>query len=396
MKPEREGSLTPVAKRKGFTSPIIAFMLAHAANDGFDALFPPLLPLIRDYFDLSYAKLGGVMTSYSFLASLLQIPVGYLAYFFHSPTIMVTGLLWVSTGLLMATFAKTYWMLAGAFSLAGMGSATYHPLSFSLLSKLYGKEVLGRIVGYHMGASSAAHVVTPILVILFANRFGWYWPIRLWCFLGIGAAFFLGMVLRSKMMTAQRNKGKVIRPPYISSPLVLFVLFIWVWCFAWKGITTFLPTFLVETAHFSIKFATLYFTAMYVIEVFSRPLIGAYSDKIGKRKMVLVAECILCALLFLSLTLFKTKFILLFIMVGIGFIAGSIPVLYQTHAIEMIPDEQRERTLGFLFTINAIATTISPLFVGFIADLFGLMKSFLILTVIIGIGLIFLIFSKES
>jgi len=97
-----------------------------------------------------------------------------------------------------------------------------------------------------------------------------------------------------------------------------------------------------------------------------------------------------------DLTIVHAKLILLFIIVGIGFLAGSIPVVSQTYAIEMIPEEQRERTLGFLFTINTVATTFSPLFVGFVADYFGLVQSFVILTALVGVCLIFIILSREN
>ncbi len=371
-------------------------MLAHAANDGFNALFPPLLPLIREHFDLSYAKVGGLMTSYTFFGSLLQIPAGYLAYFIPSSTLMVTGLLWVSGGLLLATFVKSYWTLATAFSLAGMGTATYHPLSFSLLSRFYEREILGRIMGLHMSASSVAHVVTPLLVILLANRFGWFWPIRLWCFYGILAAFLLLLMLRRNIPKEQKRIGKALRMPYITSALIFLVIFRLGWSFAWRGISAFLPIFLVEAAHFSIKFATLYFMGMYLIEVFARPLVGAYSDRIGKRKTVIIVECALCVVLLLGLIFIKAKLALLFIILGIGFLAGSIPVVGQAYAIDMIPDEQRDRTLGFLFTIFNVSSTLSPLFIGFIADYFGLTRSFLILTAVIVISLVFLSFSKEK
>jgi predicted MFS family arabinose efflux permease len=319
-----------------------------------------------------------------------------MAYFIPSSTLMVTGLLWVSAGLLLATFAKSYWTLATAFSLAGMGTATYHPLSFSLLSKFYEKEILGRIMGLHMAASSVAHTVTPLLVILLANRFGWYWPIRLWCLYGMLAAFLLLAVLRKNIVEKQKSKDKVLRLPYVTPALIFFVIFRLGWSFAWRGISAFLPIFLVEAAHFSIKFATLYFMAMYLIEVFARPLVGAYSDRIGKRKMVITVECTLCVILLLGLTFIKAKLSLLFIIFGIGFLAGSIPVVGQAYAIDMIPDEQRDRTLGFLFTIFNVSATLSPLFIGFVADYFGLTRSFLILTVLIVISLVFLGFSKEK
>jgi len=375
---------------------MVAFMLAHAATDGFSALFPPLLPLIREHFNLSYVKLGGVLTSYTFFGSLLQIPMGYLSYIIPSSTLMVTGLFWVSSGLLLATFSKNYWGLITSFSFAGMGTSTYHPLSFSFLSKFYGKETLGRVIGLHMGASSAAHLVTPLLVILLANRYGWSSPIRVWCFYGMLSAAVLWIVLRKRAVEETQKTGKIFRLPFMSRSLVFFILFRFAWAFSWRGMSVFIPIFLVETAHFSIKFATLYFMAMYLIELFARPMVGVYSDKIGKRKIIIIAELILCALFFLALTIFKAKLIVLFIIMGLGFVGGSLPVVAQTYVMEMIPDEQKERTLGYFFTIHTIAATFAPLFVGVIADYFGLMYSFLVMTASIGVGLIFLIFSKEG
>ena len=86
----------------------------------------------------------------------------------------------------------------------------------------------------------------------------------------------------------------------------------------------------------------------------------------------------------------------LLIVLAIGLFAGTMPVVFQTYVIEMIPTDQRERTLGFVFTLNTAATTFSPLIVGFIADHFGLLKSFIILPAIIGASTILLFFSKEN
>jgi len=383
-------------KKQGYRSVMMAFMLAHAATDGFDALFPPLLPLIREYYNLSYSELGGFITLFRFFGGILQIPFGYLAYYVPSITIMVYGLLWLSVGLLIATFAKSYWTLASAFSVAGIGHATYHPLSFSILSKLFRREILGRIIGLHMGASSAAHLVGPFVVFLTANRFGWYWPIRVWCLFGIFAAIFLLIVLSRHAEREQRGSEKALKLPFISTSLILYVIFRIGWGAASKGMAEFLPLFLVETAQFSVNFATLYFMAMYLVELFARPFVGNISDKFGKRKLFILIECGICIIFFLTLTIFKTKWLLLFSILSIGFLAGTIPVVANAYVIEMVPYEQRDRTMGYLFTANNAANTLSPLLTGFIADNFGLMKSFIILSGILTLSLISLFFSKEN
>lgn len=382
--------------KEGLRLLLIAFMVAHAANDGFSAIFPPLLPLIREHFHLSYAQLGGFLFFFRFFGSFLQIPVGYLAHFLPSSTIMVSGLLWLSTGMFLATFVGSYWMLASSVSFAGIGRASFHPLSFSLLSRVSPRKRMGRIMGLHMGASSTAHLITPFLVILLANRFGWYWPIRLWCFYGIMAAIFLLVVLRRRIVTERKVEGKALRLPFISSSLVLYCLFRTCLAIARNGMSTFLPLFLVEKAHFSIKVATLYYIAMYLMEVITRPMIGAFSDKVGKRKPVIMGECVLLGILFLSLTIFQTKLILLVIILGIGLFAGTIPVVGQTYAIEMIPSEHRERTLGFVFTINTAAITFTPLIIGFLADYFGLSQSFILFPLLLGGGMFFLFFTRED
>jgi predicted MFS family arabinose efflux permease len=382
--------------KEGFTLIMTGFMVAHAANDGFGAIFPPLLPLIREHFHLTYAQLGGFLSFFQFFGNFLQIPVSYLSHFIPSSTLIISGLLWLSTGILLATFAGSYWMLAYAFSFAGIGRAPYHPLSFSLLSRVSPEKRLGRILGLHMGASSAAHLVAPFLVILLANRFGWYWPIRLWCLYGIVAAFFLLVVLRRQVEKERRVEGKALRLPFISPSLGFYCLFRICLAIARNGMDTFLPLFLVEKAHFSIKVATLYYIAMYLIQVMTQPIIGVFSDKVGKRKPVILGECLLFAILFLSLTIFQTKLVLLVIILGIGLFAGTIPVVSQTFAIEMIPSEHRERTLGFVFTITTATTTFTPLIVGFLADYLGLVQSFIVLPLSIGVGMFLLSFARED
>ena len=102
--------------KQGLKWVLATFILAHAANDGFNAILPPLLPLIRDYFNLSYAQLGGFFSLFRFFGSYLQTPAGYLAHFIPNSTILVSGLLWLSTWVLLASFAGTYWSLTASLS----------------------------------------------------------------------------------------------------------------------------------------------------------------------------------------------------------------------------------------------------------------------------------------
>ena len=48
---------------------LVVFMVAHGVNDGFLWIIPPLLPAIREHFQLSYTEMG--------ISSLSPILVGF-------------------------------------------------------------------------------------------------------------------------------------------------------------------------------------------------------------------------------------------------------------------------------------------------------------------------------
>jgi len=45
---------------------LMMFMVAHAVNDGFAWLIPPLLPAVREHFLLSYTEVGALYTFFNF------------------------------------------------------------------------------------------------------------------------------------------------------------------------------------------------------------------------------------------------------------------------------------------------------------------------------------------
>src|SRR4030042_6192106 len=87
---------------------LLMFMLAHAANDGFGWIIPPLLPAIREHFHLSYTEMGAFYTLFRVFGSFLHAPDSYLVYLAPVSTILAGGMLWSSAGMLLASFSKSY------------------------------------------------------------------------------------------------------------------------------------------------------------------------------------------------------------------------------------------------------------------------------------------------
>jgi fucose permease len=64
---------------------LVIFMLAHAVNDGFGWIIPPLLPFMREHFHLSYTQMGSFFALFRFTGSILQVPAAYLVHWCRLP-----------------------------------------------------------------------------------------------------------------------------------------------------------------------------------------------------------------------------------------------------------------------------------------------------------------------
>lgn len=124
---------------------------------------------------------------------------------------------------------------------------------------------------------------------------------------------------------------------------------------------------------FVIPLATLsgIFIALRVlVSVLSAPQIGHFSDKLGRRWTVLAVILLLFGgggLWLLSLPIFWLSFIGALLAAVSG---GSIPALIPAIVGDQVKQQQRSRTLGFIFTAGDLGSALGPPFaLGLIASL---------------------------
>ena len=354
------------------------FMLAHAANDGFEWVIPPLLPAIREQFHLSYTEMGAFFTMFRVFGSLLQAPASYLVHLVPASTVLVGGLLWSSVGMFLASLSASYAVLIWVSAFSGIGRSTYHPLAVSMLSRIFERDFLGRAIGFHLSSSAIGQILAPFLVVLLLKTYGWRAPLQVWSFLGLVAGVSLFSFLRHQRVDYQA-KGKSWSWPFFSRSLGIFLLAMAIWGIAQSGMTTFLPLFLVDQRGFSVERAAAVYGLTSLSAVFCRPLLGALMDWMGRRKPVINAGFVISGLAIMGLAALETPWVVypLFVLIGI-FLSGHSGMA-DTFMVELIPAHRREETLGFAYTLRMGTASVSPVIVGFLSERIGLIQVFLIL-----------------
>jgi MFS family permease len=100
----------------------------------------PLVPLLRQHFNVSDTQLGSLQWVLLVILALASIPSGYLADRFNEPRIIATGVLFWSVAAITSGLAPTFTFLFVARGLVGIGEAAYAPAAQSLISDSFSRE----------------------------------------------------------------------------------------------------------------------------------------------------------------------------------------------------------------------------------------------------------------
>jgi len=369
-------------------------MVAHAINDGFVWIIPPLLPAIREYFNLSYTEMGFFYTLYRFSGGILQAPAAYLVHLAPTFVILTGGLLWVSVGMYLASLSPSYGSLIWISTISGIGRSTYHPLGVTILSRVFGRHSFGRAMALHLSASSAGMVIGPFLVGLLLGLYSWRLPLQIWSAAGAAAALTLFLFMRRQKHDLQAEH-KILRWPFLSRSIGFYVLAVCIWAIAQSGLMTFLPLFLVDYRGFSTATAAIIFGMMAISGVVGRPFIGALMDRMRRRKPVVIGGYIIGGLAILMFTTIDNLWLIYLAVVLVGIFGSGHTGLSDTLLIEMIPSYRREETLGFYYSIRMAMGSLSPVVVGWASERISLYGSFVTLSALAGLAALILTVTEE-
>lgn len=143
----------------------VTVALAHGLNDAYAAFVSPLLPRIMERLDLSIALAATLAMTFSIAASLLQPAVGYLADRFGRRAFLVAGPLMTGVFISLMGVVRDFWSLMLVLTLAGLGSAAFHPPGAALSARAAEGKGSGARLSIFSFGGSAGFAVGPLLAV---------------------------------------------------------------------------------------------------------------------------------------------------------------------------------------------------------------------------------------
>jgi MFS family permease len=251
----------------------------------------PVLPQYARHFGVSISAATFVISAFALMRLCAAPPAGMLVQRLGERRVYISGLLIVALSTGACAFAQTYWQLLLFRSLGGLGSAMFTVSSLGLMIRISPADARGRVAGLFSSGFLIGSVAGPVLGSLTAG-------------LGLAAPFVIygaALLVAATVVFVNLRHSAVVAPDTNTETAVsvravlrhrayraaLFSNFATGWA-AFGLRIALVPLFVVEALGRGAGFAGIALATFAVGNISAVIPSGYLSDRIGRRKLLIV------------------------------------------------------------------------------------------------------------
>ena len=349
-----------------------ALTAGHMVNDWVGGTIWILAPAIAASLGLGPAEVGWILAINGLAAGLVYIPAGIISdRVSNQGFLMLITFWWVAVGYFVATIVPGFWPITLLLAFGVMGDAFWHPVATgSLVKAMPGRRA--QVLGIHaMGGSLGGEILGPVSAGLLLGYFSWQTSLQLL----VIPAVIMGLLFIPISRRLPRSTGKGLSKQDLQrlfrswgTPvgigMVLMMVFYNMSLFAIMSMT---PLTLQQVYDFTPFMGSVVFAAMLVFGTLCQPFIGHFSDRTGRKKLILVMiGCAAVSAVFAGLT--EELWVFLCALVGSAALLTAVRPIILAAAVDF-SGKSESTTLGIVFAILDGVGALGALLAGYAGEL---------------------------
>jgi MFS family permease len=350
---------------------------AHTTDHFLQLVLPPLFPLLKVTYGVSYTDLGLLMALFYVASGLCQTPAGFLVDRFGARRVLVGGLATLSCAIVLIGLAPTFSLMFPLMVIAGVGNSVFHPADYSLLTASVSKHYLARAYGVHTFGGNLGWALAPMIILGLSALVGWHTALVLAGLFGLLIATFVfvsgGVLLEeSELLRRKGGRGRMLKGDIVllfSTPILLCFVYFALLSVALVGIQTFLPATLHALRGTSLTAAGVALTA-YLAGSASGILAGGFAaDRTRAHERVVALGLASATALLLAVgSIPFPDFWLAAALAAAGFAAGFTTPSRDMLARGATPPGATGKVFGFIYSGLDLGSAITPIILGLLLD----------------------------
>lgn len=375
--------------------------LGHGGIHWVAAVFYLVLPFITRDLGLTYAQAGTLVAVFHASAAMANFGSGLLVDVSGRRIIYQVVALLMGGGALLAFGLSTHFLVLCVLTLfIGVSNNLWHPAAIAYVSESYpgsrGYALSVHALGANLGDTLAPPATGALLAVLSWQNTS---------LVGAVPALALALVIGAVMLGEDGNGATGARErmgmgdyfgglkSLIRDRAVLgLCLMAGFRSMTQNGLYMFLPLYLINVVETGPVLMGLAVMAMQVGGIVAAPIAGAWSDRVGRRPVVL-AGLTTTTLAIVALTLIQHELLFIAGVSLLGFALFAVRPVVHSWLLDLTPPRLAGSATSVMFGTQAVLSAAVPVIGGFIADSYGLAAVFYLLaaTMVVANVLVYLL-----